>query len=408
MAAPTLPAPPRALASILEAASNADVRLDHLTRLVSRDPVFAGTILKAANTARHRGSRREPITDLQQATVRMGVRTLRNYALCHTARSCASVRLLGDFDIGAFWENSARRAVAAELLAEHSSRVDPQEAFTIGLLMELGVVALMMEHPEHASAWSRVQHAESSVRLKREQELFGATHTDVNRTLASDWSLPSELAVPLMHHHNPQEAPKAHRFATRLAATAEILAGVLSSDDTRTMLERARESIRNLLDCNEDQADAILDSLGERVQAAAELLGIAVGRQPSLEDILQAANRSLVEANLSYEDLVRRLEDVIAEKEALAQELDQRNRELQRLSTTDALTELPNRNRASCSAVWPKNSVASVGTGAPSPWSWPTSTTSNGSTTRGATYLGTPCSRRWPKPYIPPYEASTS
>ncbi|MEO0605126.1 MAG: GGDEF domain-containing protein, partial [Myxococcota bacterium] len=63
----------------------------------------------------------------------------------------------------------------------------------------------------------------------------------------------------------------------------------------------------------------------------------------SLESILTQANRSLIDMNLSYEDLVRQLEQAIAETEAMAAKLDEKNRELQRISITDALTGLPNR-----------------------------------------------------------------
>ncbi|MBX2797236.1 MAG: diguanylate cyclase [Myxococcales bacterium] len=339
----SLPAPPRALASILDAASDPDVQIDSLARMVAADPSFAAVVLKTANTTRYRGSRQEPITDLRQATLRLGVRSLRNYALCHTARCCAASGDLGEFDLNQFWEDCVRRAVAAELLAEHLHGVDPREAFTVGLLLEVGVVVLMMAHPEHAGAWGDVQHAEPIVRLSQELVLFGRTHADTNAELAEEWQLPDEIALPLIHHHNADSVPTPLRDMARVAAGAETLASVLSSHDKRSTLDRANHQLADLIGADTDKVSEIVDALGQRVQDAAEALGIHVGEQPRMEDILKAANQSLVNMNLSYEDLVRRLEALIIEKEALAAQLDERNRELQRLSVTDTLTQLPNR-----------------------------------------------------------------
>jgi diguanylate cyclase (GGDEF)-like protein len=66
-----------------------------------------------------------------------------------------------------------------------------------------------------------------------------------------------------------------------------------------------------------------------------------------MEEILAAANAGLVELNLTYEEVVNRLERALAEKEQLAQQLAVRNRELEQLSITDTLTGLPNRRALS-------------------------------------------------------------
>ncbi len=343
MATPSLPAPPRALAAILSAASDPDVRLEDLSHLVSTDPAFAGLILQVANTARNGGAKAGSITVLSQATMRLGVRAVRNYALCHAARSCTSSRRLEGFDLDQFWEDSVRRAVAAEVIGEWVEEVASTEAFTVGLLMELGVVALIMQSPEKAEAWNEIRHAEPARRLAQERALFGATHTEVNAGLAKDWQLPTELAVPLMFHHRTEDAPANLRKSCELACAAETLALLMSAEDKRGALERAQSELSAFFGLSEEDVKGIVDSLGERMQEVGRAMGIKVGPQPKLQDILEEANRSLVEANLTYEEVVRKLERLIAEKEALAAALDQRNRELEHLSVTDALTQLPNR-----------------------------------------------------------------
>ncbi|MEN0066061.1 MAG: diguanylate cyclase [Myxococcota bacterium] len=343
MPTPTLPAPPRALAAILEAASDPGVDVQVLARLVANDPTFAGVVLKMVNTAAYLGSRSQSITDLRAAALRLGVRTLRNLALCHAARSCVSTQRIGSLDLDDFWENSMRRAVAGRMLAEWDGHVEPSGAFTIGLLQELGALALLLENPEQSEAWTKASQADSAVRLRLENSLFGCDYTTVNGQLAADWSLPDEIALPLQFHNTPAKAPEPLRRACEIACAANFFCAILSNTDTRQALQRARTEIPRLVPNAPEDLDPLVAELGAQVEQAGQAMGIKVGHQPTLEEILSAANRSLIDMNLSYEDIVQRLEQVIAEKDELAAELDRRNRELEWISITDALTELPNR-----------------------------------------------------------------
>ena len=58
---------------------------------------------------------------------------------------------LGSFDLRRFWEDSFRRTVSAQLLAEHLRFTDPMEVFSMGLLQDIGVLALIMNQPEASS-----------------------------------------------------------------------------------------------------------------------------------------------------------------------------------------------------------------------------------------------------------------
>jgi diguanylate cyclase len=72
--------------------------------------------------------------------------------------------------------------------------------------------------------------------------------------------------------------------------------------------------------------------------------------QVDLDKLAADAHAQLVELNNGYERLVRKLEDLLKEKERLAQELQHANQELATLAATDALTGLPNK-RAFAQAV---------------------------------------------------------
>jgi len=338
----TLPSPPRSLAMVLEAASDPDVRLDALARVVQGDAGFASMALRTVNTARYQG-RRGPITTVRMATMRLGVRALRNLAVCHAAQSVVSAKQLGDFDLDAFWEASLQRAVAAELIADRLADLDPSECFTAGLLLDLGVLALVLEDPARAPTLRAASDSARAEGLAAEQAAFGTDRSEVVAGLVRDWNLPEELALPIAHVDHPAEVPAPLRLRCEVLNAADALGSVLSRTDKKAALAEARTVVTGRLRFSEDVVDELIDGLGERVAEAADTMGFRVGPQPSLDQVLQAANRSLVDLNLSYEELVRKLEQTLSEKQALAEELDRRNQELTRLSRTDALTGLPNR-----------------------------------------------------------------
>jgi diguanylate cyclase (GGDEF)-like protein len=338
----TLPSPPRSLAAVLDAAGNPDVSLENLAKVVQGDPSFASMALRVVNTARYQGNRGS-ITNIRLATMRLGVRTLRNLAVCHAAQSVVSAKQLKGFNLQLFWERSLQRAVAAELIADRLKGADPSEAFTGGLLMDLGVLALVLEDTSRVDALERMAELERPERLAAETAAFGRSRADVAGSLAREWKLPDELGIPMAMAACAERAPGPLRGRCHILAASDALAQVLAVTDTREALHAARRALVRELDWPEERAEELLEALGASVRESAQTLGFHVGPQPSLDDLLQAANRSLVDINLSYEELVRRLEQTIAEKAALAEELDRRNQELERISRTDSLTGLPNR-----------------------------------------------------------------
>lgn len=318
-----------------------------LGKLVGSDPSLAMELLKLVNSSLY--NRGAKISSIERAVSVLGMRALRNLALCLAVRNCVHRRELGDFRLGRFWADSLNRAVAARMLAERTPEqpIDPMEAFTAGLLQDLGVLALVKRDPSRAAEWMEFVDGLPDERREQEFALFGQRHDDLSKQLVEVWGLPAELGIPMVFHHRPEDAPAALAPRCRLARQAEALGAVLSASDKRAALQHAKELLRAEASMESSEVTDLLAELGTRVADVANDLGFRIKTPPSFEDILKAANQSLVEMNLSYEDLVRELEQTIAEKQELADELARRARELEQLSLTDELTKLPNRRALS-------------------------------------------------------------
>ncbi len=355
-----LPSPPRALAAVIRAARESDVSIDTLGKLVGADPSFAIRVLKVANSPIY--GQRSRISSVRRAISVLGARSLRNIALCAATRACVSRERIADFDLSKFWQSSIQRAAAARLIAEHDADVefDPSEAFTASLLQDLGVLALLMRRPEFAKDWNGFSSLDPTPRRDKELELLGQTHDELASELSQAWGLPREISVPMRFHHDPSRAPVEERPRAHLAHDAEVLSAVLNSTDKKRALSNGRAMLAGRAKV-ELSLEELLSQLPDDVQDAAHALGLEIEAQPSLEEILVDANRGLSELNLSYEDLLQRLEQTLEEKEQLARELQARNRALEQLSLTDALTNLPNRRAFWGRGVYEINRIARNG-----------------------------------------------
>ncbi|PZC47561.1 MAG: HD-like signal output (HDOD) domain, no enzymatic activity [Chloroflexi bacterium] len=114
-----------------------------LTGILEQDPVLAAKMLRLANSAFQPSLAR--VRNLRDAVIRLGLETVRSAALGACLRETLGEGNVLDERI--FWRHSAAIAVLTRLLAE--SRRDPgDEAFTAGLLHNIGLLALDQLAPQ--------------------------------------------------------------------------------------------------------------------------------------------------------------------------------------------------------------------------------------------------------------------
>ena len=90
-----------------------------------------------------------------------------------------------------------------ELLARAEGYPKPQEAFTAGILHNLGRMALDQVRSAHFRH-ARTLAAQRGISLhEAEREVFGFTDTEVGGALALRWQFPPDLALAIAHHADP-------------------------------------------------------------------------------------------------------------------------------------------------------------------------------------------------------------
>ena len=311
-----LPTPRHAALSVLEACAAPSVDARRLGLIVGSDPALAAEVLRVANSAFF-GLSRE-VAGVAQAITLLGHRTLRNMVLCLSMRDVLAGDVLHGLDTGPLRDAALRRAVAARVLCERVGGA-ADECFTLGLLQDLGLLAMFRACPEHIGLWTRFMAADPGERYDLEREVFGVTHDDVGSLLANAWHLPQTLADAIGEHHRLRRAQGAQAsLMCRVAWTADWIAALFEPGDERRRVADVREALASEWQLAPLDADLLLGSIDSQVAEAGSALGMALSAPRSYEQVLAEASIALTVENQGMQELNWRLERVLAERDTAA------------------------------------------------------------------------------------------
>lgn len=321
-----LPAPPQEAIGIVRACAKPNITSKRLAELVTHNAVLTAELLRIVNSAFF--GFRTKVTSAAHAVTLLGQRALRNLALCVAMRDALRPDAIAGLDMNEYWEQALRRAVAARCLSGAAS-LNAEDCFTAGLLQDFGLLVMLFIDQDRAADWWRLATADPDERYALEMSLFQMTHDRVGETLATTWELPQELRRVMGRHHAPlleaADDPEVTRLCT-VAQCADWMAAVFTAGDKRPVIQRCHQLLNEHFGLGPEQVTDLLDELAQGVHEAGAALGMQVGVQLALADVLREANLQLVEDNLSYQELTWRLEQALQERDRIAAEL---NRELE-------------------------------------------------------------------------------
>jgi HD-like signal output (HDOD) protein len=92
-------------------------------------------------------------------------------------------------------------------------KIDRDEAFTAGIVHDMGKVILDSLYSEFYSDVLEKVRSEPVMLYDAEEEIIGLTYTKIGEGLAEAWNLGPELIAAIAHHHSPQRAEQDKQIA---------------------------------------------------------------------------------------------------------------------------------------------------------------------------------------------------
>jgi HD-GYP domain-containing protein (c-di-GMP phosphodiesterase class II) len=231
--------------------------LEELVRVVEREPALAASVLRAAN----RGLRAEEATmSLYEGCARLGVEALRDLIArggTNARRSQEAEELRG---------HSRRCAAAAMLLAERTRAHDPDEAYTAGLLHDLGEALLRSLFPEEAENIAWLGHPFTA---EKEVAAFGVDHAQVGQWILDACHVPATHSFAVQAHHDTDHV---NDPAALLLQIADAVAGANDSSEMASLDALAPDRLALLRLTRADLArvhEMTTEMVGERLEGVA-------------------------------------------------------------------------------------------------------------------------------------------
>jgi len=221
-----LPTLPTLAARLLELVDNPNTNAGTLAQFVSQDQVITARLLKMSNSAYY-GLGRE-ITSVHQAVVMLGFDMVREISLgVSVINAFRSAKGLEGFDIAGFWDHSSAVGLVARKIAKGWLPSMASEAFTAGLLHDIGKVVLIQYLPdEFVQTIAQAKEQERSL-FEVEREIFGTDHGQIGAWLATRWKLPKALRDTMEFHHELSKAPEDSRNLVAVVQLADMLCRLL-------------------------------------------------------------------------------------------------------------------------------------------------------------------------------------
>lgn len=227
-----LPAMPRVYAELTRRLEDPSVSVLELGELVSEDMVLAAQVLRMANSAYF--GRDRAVTRLTDAAARLGTRLLRSLVL--------TAELYGGFPMPArFQERAEELQRHSALVARIASGLEPRaawndDAFSAGLLHDVGKLVLMSRMPDRYEAIEREAHESGRSVAEVEEQRLGAHHGTVGACLLGMWGLPSVVLEAVHGHHGlALDVPQRLNPARAVALADRLAHDVTDPEDVREL-----------------------------------------------------------------------------------------------------------------------------------------------------------------------------
>ena len=268
-----LPSPNAVALELMRLVERRDVGVFEVCRVAKGDPVLVGKAVRLANSALYAGLR--PTVALEDAVMRIGVAALARLAVGLSLVHSHGARL-GGLELEPYWRRSLARALLLQQLARRRHALPVSEAFSLGLLAEIGQLGMLAALG--AQALGDAQAGQDLPGWQRRR--WGFDQSEASAALLQAWNFPQRLWLALLPLAQAQEAQ------AELTAMVGVCRGLAAALDGQCRLEDLPDLWMAALRLGLDEAVllGLLDQVREDFAELAGVLDLRVSQSHAQEE----------------------------------------------------------------------------------------------------------------------------
>ena len=218
----SVPSMPSVVVKLRQYLSDPEVSFDELAKVIEYDPGLTANLLQLANSAYFGWSRR--IKTVKEAITRLGTNRIFQMVLCMSVAPLVRKPVKGyDMESDGLWQHSVATAICAEQIARIKNIPGAEEAFTAGLLHDMGKILLGTFIEVDVESIKELVTKDGLPFNEAERQVLGIDHAEAAAELLKYWKLPENVVAAARWHHIPAEAEDKFREIVDLVHVADIL-----------------------------------------------------------------------------------------------------------------------------------------------------------------------------------------
>jgi len=313
-----LPALPGVALEILDQIRDTEKPLARLAEILATDPPLSAKVLNVVNSPFFGLARK--ITNLPHAVNLLGEESLKYIAL-----SFSLVNVFKDtgkyFDYTGFWQKSLACAVLCRLIARDTGRPDAEDLYFLGLIHDIGILAMVRSHPGQYAMVEKKITWEGVSRHIAENETFGYNHMEVGAYLIETWGLPTLFTAPLVHHHHPANIPPERENdepRAQILHLADEICNILYAPEKTVHLAIANRLIDEYGLSRKISLEALAEETEYQIRPLMPLFDIDRHSDTSYAKILEDSKREMYRLSFDMLEKIRQQQQTIENLSILA------------------------------------------------------------------------------------------
>ncbi len=296
-----LPTLPGIALRILETVRREDANLKELADILSSDPPLCAEVLKIVNSTLY--GLPVKVTTFQRAVSMLGTNVIKNLALSFTLIRDNKKGDKDLFDYEAFWKNSLIGAVTARMLGRKIIPDLAEDAFFLGLLNNIGILALVQCMPKQYSLVLKEMERTNCDYHEAEDQILGFNHMGAGEYLVRTWNIPETFSIPILYHHHPEKLenkPNEIVVLTKILHLASLFVKLFSLPDKAFLLSLIEFSAKNHGFDGMFKTEEIISQIQVETSSVFPLFELKLVEEKEYLNIIESARTELINLSTDY------------------------------------------------------------------------------------------------------------